>query len=50
MTNKKGGSKLPILIALAVLVLAAGIFALVYFFNRPQATQGTKAYTVTLSS
>lgn len=48
MTNKKGGSKLPIIIAVAALVLAAGIFALVYFFNKPQGVQGTKAYTVSV--
>ncbi|MBP5262306.1 MAG: DUF4430 domain-containing protein [Clostridiales bacterium] len=46
MTNEKKNSKLPIVITAAVLVIAASVFALVYFLNKPKAVEGTKAYTV----
>ena len=45
MTNKKGGAKLAIIITACALVVAAGVFALVYFLNKPKAEEGTKAYT-----
>lgn len=46
MANEKKSSKLPIVIAAAVLVIAASVFALVYFLNKPKTVEGTKAYTV----
>ena len=46
MSNKKGGSKLPIIIAVVALVLIAVVFGVIYFLNRPAAQTGTKAYTL----
>ena len=48
-TKKSGSSKVAIIAGVsAALVVLAGIFALIYFLNRPQAEEGTKAYTVTV--
>ena len=35
-TSKRGGSKLPVIITAAALIVAAGVFALVYFLNKPK--------------
>ena len=34
--NKRGGSKLPVIITAAALIVVAGVFALVYFLNKPK--------------
>ena len=44
-TNKKGGSKLPIIITIAALVVAIGVFALVYFLNKPKPAETTNDTT-----
>ncbi len=41
-TNKRGGSKLPIIITAAALIVAAGVFALVYFLNKPKPDETAK--------
>jgi len=44
-TNKRGGSKLPIIITAAALIAAAGTFALIYFLNKPKPNDTSKETT-----
>lgn len=45
MSNQKKTNPALIIVPIAILVIGAGVFAAIYFLNKPKASEGTKAYT-----
>ena len=45
MSNQKKTNPALIVVPIVILVIGAGVFAAIYFLNKPKAQEGTKAYT-----